>query len=117
VSRFDPDATSPELEDLRVDGVACPGDIDYDSGHGRICVPDPLAGTLVFNVPNGCAEDVFKRIDYKTVQVFPEPKTNLLCVDLATGETEALCALFFNRAFGCKRRAATASMFGSEKAR
>jgi hypothetical protein len=37
---------------------------------------------------NGCAEDVFKRIDYKTVQVFPEPKTNLLCVDLATGETE-----------------------------
>ncbi|MBP9159840.1 MAG: hypothetical protein LKM36_04290 [Flavobacteriales bacterium] len=88
VSRFDPDATSPELEDLRVDGVACPGDIDYDSGHGRICVPDPLAGTLVFNVPNGCAEDVFKRIDYKTVQVFPEPKTNLLCVDLATGETE-----------------------------
>jgi hypothetical protein len=77
ISRLDPDVPSVVLEDMQFDGLDQPGDIDYDSGHARICIPNRGDQQVIFRVPDGCAEDIFRRADYTTTWTTPDTKGRL----------------------------------------
>jgi hypothetical protein len=88
ISRMDPDVPAAIIEDLQFDGLDQPGDIDYDAGHARICIPNKGDQQVLFRVPDGCAEDIFKRADYTTSWLAPNPKDGLLYVELDSDRSE-----------------------------
>jgi hypothetical protein len=88
ISRIDPDLPSANLEDMQFDGLDQPGDIDYDAGHARICIPNRGDQQVIFRVPDGCAEDIFRRADYTTTWITPDPKDGLLHLEIGSDRSE-----------------------------
>jgi hypothetical protein len=92
ITRFEPTFTAP-AETVIGSGLNSPADIDMDTQHGVVCVPNAGSNTVVLPEVPGCENGVGGEIGYQTINAYPNPSDGLVRVDMPVTRAEPFMVL------------------------
>lgn len=78
ITRFEPSFTQPGV-DMGITGLSSPADIDFDTVHNRVCIPNSGSNTVLL-ADVDCSIGITERRSY-TTRVHPNPTTGLVRFD------------------------------------